>query len=286
MRKLVASFLFLCSGLACAQQLANDQFQLQYSGTGLSSLKHTKDVYDTDYILGGRSLGDVVVRYRSGTGAWQQVDSATGASQNASGVHYDVGRAVPTIATTSKGNSSIGPWGTNALNDQIEPKSSRDQNIPFFAWGDHHGTEEWVEYNFGAAKQVSSVEVYWAIGNYEDYKWDPPVSWKIQYKDGDQWKDVHTSDSYGMVADRFNHVSFEPVTTERLRLVAKLPKDATSAIYEWRVNTDKGKEVAPVPDIATTGRFELEGDSLVWKVDVTNQTLQPLEIGDLGLALP
>ena len=50
--------------------------------------------------------------------------------------------------------------------------------------------EEWVEYNFGSAKQVSSVEVYWAIGNYEDYKWDLPVSWKIQYIDGAHWQDT------------------------------------------------------------------------------------------------
>ena len=286
LRRLILSFFLLSSGLACAQQLANDQFQLQLSATGLSSLKHTKDVYDTDYILGGRALGDVVVRYRTAGAAWQQVDSATGAAPSPSGIQYNIGRAIPTIATASKSNSSIGPWGTNALNDQIEPKSSRDQNIPFFAWGDHHGTEEWVEYNFGAAKQVSSVEVYWAIGNYEDYKWDLPASWKIQYKDGEQWRDVHASDSYGIAADRFNHVTFEPVTTERLRLVAQLPKDATSAIYEWRVNTDKGKEVAPVAEIATTGSFRLEGDSLVWVIDVRNQASQAIEIGDLGVALP
>lgn len=286
MRKLLISLVLLSSGLAWSQQLANNQFQLEFSAAGLRSLKHRQDVYDTDYILGGRALGDVVVRYRTAGGAWQQVDSATGASPNASEVRYKIGRAVPTIATASKTNSSIGPWGTNALNDQIEPKSSRDQNIPFFAWGDHHGTEEWVEYNFGLAKRVSSVEVYWAIGNYEDYKWDLPVSWKIQYKDGDQWKDVRSADSYGIVADRFNHVSFEPVTTERLRLVAQLPKDATSAIYEWRVNTDQGKEVAPVPEIAATGSFQLEGDSLVWTLDLRNRTSQPIEIGDLGLALP
>jgi hypothetical protein len=286
LRKLILSLFLLSSGVACAQQLANDQFQLQFSSAGLSSLKHTKDVYDTDYILGGRALGDVVVRYRTGTGTWQQVDSATAPSHDGSEVHYNIGRAIPTLATSSKTNSSVGPWGTNALNDQIEPKSSRDQNIPFFAWGDRHGTEEWVEYNFGSAKQVSSVEVYWAIGKYEDYKWDLPVSWKIQYKDGDQWKIVHASDSYGIVADGFNHVNFEPVTTESLRLVAKLPKDATSAIYEFRVNTDKGREVAPVPEIATAGSFRLEGDSLVWTIDVHNQTSQPLEIADLGLALP
>lgn len=199
---------------------------------------------------------------------------------------YQVGRAVPTIATASRTNSSIGPWGTNALNDQIEPKNSHDQNIPFFAWGDHHGTEEWVEYNFDSAKQVSSVEVYWAIGSYDEYKWDLPVAWKIQYRDGEQWKDVRVSDTYGIAADGFNHVNFDPVTTQQLRIVAQLPKDATSAIYEWRVNTDKGKEVAPVPEVEATGNFRLEGDSLVWTIDVRNQTSQPIEIGDLGLALP
>ena len=150
MRKIMFTFFFLYSALACAQQLANDQFQLQFSSKGLSSLKHTKDVFDTDYILAGRALGDVVVRYRTThDGPWKQVESATSASKNnpAAEVTYNVGRAIPTVATTSKANSSVGPWGTSALNDQVEPKSSRDRNIPFFAWGDHHGTEEWVEYN-------------------------------------------------------------------------------------------------------------------------------------------
>ena len=286
MQKFFVPLLFLCSALTFGQQITNDQFQLQVSNAGLSGLKHTKDVYDTEYILGGRALGDVLVRYRSGVGSWQQVDSATAATENPAGIEYQIGRAIPTMATASKANSSIGPWGANALNDQIEPKSSHDQNVPFFAWGDHHGTEEWVEYNFGSAKQVSSVDVYWAVGKYEEYKWELPVSWKIQYKDGDQWIDVRASDSYGIAADRFNHVSFGPVTTDRLRLLAQLPKDATSGIYEWRVNTEKGKEVGPVPEIAATGRFHLERDSLVWTIHVRNQISQPIEIGDLGLALP
>ncbi len=290
LRTIIFSLVFICSQilLVSAQQLSNEQFQLQFSGTGLSSLKHTQDVFDTDYILAGRALGEAVVRYRAAGEPWKQVESATGASKSASDaeVTYGIGRAIPTIATTSKANSFVGPWGTNALNDQIEPKNSRDKNIPFFAWGDHHGSEEWVEYNFDSPKQVSSVEVYWAIGSYEDYKWDLPVSWKIQYRDGDQWKDVRASNSYGIAADGFNHVNFEPVTTQHLRLVAQLPKDATSAIYEWRVNTDTGKEVAPVSDIAPAGSFRLEGNSLIWTVEVRNQTATPIEIGDLGLALP
>jgi hypothetical protein len=286
LRKLIV--IIVCShGIALSQQLQNDQFNVGFSPAGLTSLKRMQDVFDTDYILGGRSLGDVLVRYRSPGEAWEEISSGTSVSQRSPGeVTYEIGRAVPTIATASRANSSIGPWGVRALNDQAEPKDSRDKRIPFFTWGDRHGTEEWVEYNFHGPKQVSSVEVYWAIGSYEDYKWDLPVSWKIQYRDGDQWKDVHTSDKYGIARDQFNHVSFEPVATPALRLLAKLPQDATSGIYEWRVDTEHGKKVESVPDIAATGAFHLEGDSLEWTIEARNQTSKPLEIGDLGVVLP
>lgn len=273
--------------LALSQQLDNDQFKIGFSATGLTSLKHPQDAFDTDYILGGRSLGDVLVRYRAPAESWKEISSGTSVSQRSPGkVTYEIGRAVPTIATASRANSSIGPWGVRALNDQAEPANSRDKRVPFFTWGDRHGTEEWVQYTFHEPKQVSSVEVYWAIGSYEEYKWDLPVSWKIQYRDGDQWRDVHTTDQYGIAPDQFNHVNFDSVTTPALRLLAKLPPDATSGIYEWRVNTKHGKEVESVPDIAATGAFRLQGDFLVWTIEIRNQTAQPLEVGDLGVPFP
>src|SRR5580704_11402631 len=194
--------------LALSQQLENDQFKIAFSPAGLTSLKRAQDAFDTDYVLGGRSLGDILVRYRAPGEAWKDISSGTSVSQHSPGeVTYQIGRAVPTIATASRTNSSIGPWRTRALNDQAEPKNSRDKNIPFFTWGDKHGSEEWVEYDFPEPKEVSSAEVYWAIGSYEDYRWDLPVSWRTQYRDGDQWKDVLASAGYGIAPDRFNHVS-------------------------------------------------------------------------------
>jgi hypothetical protein len=287
--KLLLLFVLLVSENAAvfAQQVQNPLFQLQFSSVGLKTLKHTHDSFDTNYILAGRALGDVFVRYRTPGGSWEEVSSATAGAQSDQGFTYSVGRAVPTIATSSRTNSSIGPWGTRALNDQIEPANSHDKDIPFFAWGDRRGTSEWVEYQFAKAEQVSSVEVYWAVGSYDDdYKWDLPVSWKIQYRDGDQWRDVQALNEYGLKLDAFNHVRFTPVTTQSLRLVAQLPQNTTSAIYEWRVNTDQGKQVEPVSDISPSGSFHLEGDALVWTTEVRNQTANPIEIGDLGIALP
>ena len=282
-------FVIVClsSGLALGQKIEGGQFDIAFSSTGITSLKRVHDVFDTDYILGGRSLGDVLIRYRSPGEPWKEVSSATAAAERSSGeVRYEIGRAVPTIATESRSHSSLGPWRATALNDQMEPASSHDKRIPFFAWGNRHGTEEWVQYDFREAKQVSWVEVYWAVGSYGDYKWDLPQSWEVQYRDGDQWKGVHASDGYGVRADQFNRVHFEPVMTTGLRLVAKLPPDRTSAIYEWRVNTDHGKEVESAAEISATGSFRLEGDSLAWTIELQNRSSKPLEIGDLGVALP
>jgi len=54
----------LLSVFAACQQLENGQFQIALSPAGITSLKHVQDIFDTDYILGGRSLGDVLIRYR------------------------------------------------------------------------------------------------------------------------------------------------------------------------------------------------------------------------------
>ena len=110
MRKLTIIFFFFCccsqSILTFGQQLNGDQFKLTFSTAGLSSFKRAQDVFDTDYILAGRTLGDVLVRYRTPGEAWQEVSSGTALSRSTSGdeVTYQIGRAVPTIATSSRAN--------------------------------------------------------------------------------------------------------------------------------------------------------------------------------------
>ena len=268
-------------------RLSNDQFNLTYSSSGLSSVKHTHDAYDTDYITAGRTLGDVVVRYRSaGDSAWQEVSSGNSAVAANQRLSYTVGRAVPTIATSSRPSSSSGQWSLEALSDQIEPSNAGQTDIPFFRWDDHRGTREWVQYDFDGPKQISSSEVYWAEGTEGDQKWSVPVSWILQYRDGEEWKNVQTTDAYSVVPGRFNRVTFEAVTTSALRLEAELPKDATSGIYEWRVNTSAGKQVTAVQEIEPVGTFQLNGDALEWTFEVRNQTGKPIEVGDLAIPLP
>jgi hypothetical protein len=304
--RLLACIVLVCNASVLqGQTLRNQQFQLTCSPAGLTSLKHVQDVFDTDYILPGRSTGDLVLRYRTaGSTDWRRVSQAAvdASASSESRLSLHVGNAVPTIASESRISTSMVPTqgrGADrggALNDQLEPANSHDNVTPLFTWSRSHGTREWVQYDFASAQAVSSVEVYWAERPAEARPAERsapaatpvqlPASWSVEYRDGEQWKGVEFSGPYGVAADRFNHVSFAPVTTSALRLTVQLASDATAGIYEWRVNTSTGKQVVDDPQIAPSEIFQLDGDALVWTIAVRNTSDQQLEVGDLGIPLP
>ena len=62
-----------------------------------------------------------------------------------------------------------------------------------------------------------------------------PAGWRILYKDGDQWKPIETSDAYGVEKDKYNRVTFKPVTTTGLRLEVTLQPTWAAGIHEWKV---------------------------------------------------
>ncbi|HEY2931940.1 MAG TPA: beta-L-arabinofuranosidase domain-containing protein [Acidobacteriota bacterium] len=138
----------------------------------------------------------------------------------------------PTIATTSKVTTS-GRKNPRAINDGEEPRSSGDPDS-FFDWWPRKGTTEWVEYVFEKPAMVSQVELYW----FDDTgrgEVRVPKSWRILYKDGDEWKPVENNEPYGIEKDRYNKTTFKPVTTSTLRLEVTLQQTWSAGIQEWKV---------------------------------------------------
>lgn len=141
----------------------------------------------------------------------------------------------PTIATEAGASTSFKNGDTvDALNDLVEPKNSRDQNIPRMTWWDHLGTAEWAQYDFKEPVKVSGVEVYWfddtGIGQCR-----VPESWQLLHKDGDEWKPVKRASEFGVKKDAYNRVTFRPVVAGGLRIEAKLQAGFSGGILEWRV---------------------------------------------------
>jgi uncharacterized protein len=141
---------------------------------------------------------------------------------------------VPTVASLSAVRASSGER-LRAINDQAEPASSADPANSYFHWWPHKGTTEWVEYTFAQPAMVSEVAVYW----FDDTgrgECRVPASWRLLYKEGDEWKAVENLQPYGNDKDRYNAVRFKPVTTSALRLEVTLQPAWSAGIQEWKVD--------------------------------------------------
>ena len=101
----------------------------------------------------------------------------------------------------------------SAVYDGIDPLSSADESHRYFRMRPPVGKYAWVEYDFRQPEKISASSVYFV----DDRRFCKlPVSWRVLYKDGTEWKRL--SDSNVVEKDKFNSVTFPAVTTTAVRL--------------------------------------------------------------------
>ncbi len=133
--------------------------------------------------------------------------------------------------------SHVNPTDTlAALNDGMLPKSSNDHALPRMTWWDHRGTTEWVSYRFAKPRTLGRAAVYW----FDDTgrgRCRVPAEWRLLWRDGKTWKPVKLTGQarYGTALDRFNRVTFEPVTTREVKLEVQLQPEFSGGILKWQV---------------------------------------------------
>jgi DUF1680 family protein len=141
----------------------------------------------------------------------------------------------PTIATKAKVSASIANKRMlKALNDQYDPQDSKDASAPYLHWWPKKDTTEFVQYDFDKTYTVSESKVYW----FDDGPWGGcriPASYKLYYKKDGEWVPVKNTVPYEIAKDKYNMLTFEPVTTTALKLVVQLPVDNSAGIHEWAV---------------------------------------------------
>jgi DUF1680 family protein len=162
-----------------------------------------------------------------------------GPSEMAVWIPYEASAARPKPAPTIASKATVSASIKNkrmfmALNDQYDPADAHDNSALYLHWWPKHDTLEWVQYDFDQAYTISGSKVYW----YDDGPFGGcriPASWKLYYRKGDEWVPVVNKTPYEIAKDKYNSVTFEPVTTTALRLEVRLPKDNSSGIHEWSV---------------------------------------------------
>jgi DUF1680 family protein len=121
------------------------------------------------------------------------------------------------------------------INDGLEPKGSRQHPGRLCHWWPHKGSQEWAQYTWKSPVTVQGAEVYW----FDDTgagECRPPVSWRVEYLDGREWKPVPAATDYPVKLDAWCAVKFAPVTTTALRLAVRLPAGFAAGVQEWRVH--------------------------------------------------
>ena len=186
---------------------------LAYNGQGQVSKREQDFVAIPYYAWANRGPGEMIV--------WIPNREASARPQ-----------PLPTLASTSKVKTS-GGRNPRALNDQEEPRASNDAGP--FHWWPNKGTGEWVEYAFEKPASVSETSVYW-FDDTGSGECRVPSAWRVLYKDGEQWKPVENVEPYAVARDRYNRVTFKPVTTTALRLEVTLQPSWSAGIHEWKVN--------------------------------------------------
>jgi len=137
---------------------------------------------------------------------------------------------IPTKASHCSGGDTIA-----ALSDEKLPSNSNDHDIPRMTWWPHKGTTEWVQYDFKKPRAVKQVDVYWFDDTSAGGGCGLPQSWRLLYRDGDDWKEVRNASAYDVQRDKFNSVTFKEIKTPALRLEVKLQNDHSGGILEWRI---------------------------------------------------
>jgi hypothetical protein len=57
----------------------------------------------------------------------------------------------------------------------------------------------------------------------------------VLYKDGNDWKPVEAAAPGGVALDRYNRLTFKPVTTSALRLEVTAQPQWSVGLLEWKV---------------------------------------------------
>ncbi|MEV1009549.1 discoidin domain-containing protein [Streptomyces sp. NPDC049881] len=134
-----------------------------------------------------------------------------------------------------------------------------DEDLDFAKWstrGSPHG-QDWLSVDFGTARRLDEVRV--AV--YEDARIQAPASLRLEYLDGEEWREVRTAPPAPIAGDDVVSLRFDPLETTALRLVVP-GGDAPAGIAEFEAWGPSDQLAEPV-NCPTAGPLHYEAEAAV-----------------------
>ena len=108
-------------------------------------------------------------------------------------------------------------------------------NEPFWGAGGSPNAQDWYEVNFGTARTVNEVRLYFKDSRPASTTYRPPSSYNIQYLSGSTWTTVgNQTKSPAAPVGNYNRVQFTPVSTQRIRVLMTNASGAKSGLTEFK----------------------------------------------------
>jgi hypothetical protein len=149
---------------------------------------------------------------------------------------------------------------SDSLGNRLE-KTVPFKAIPYYAWNNRQ-IGQMVVWTPEKPERISSVEVYWLAFDHYDVLYRAPESWKLWYKDNDNWKEVEATSPYGTKIDCYNKLTFKPIVTQELKLVVQLRRQLASATM-----VPSGQPDETGPQLIEIARHGYSGGIIEWKVN-------------------
>ena len=137
--------------------------------------------------------------------------------------------------TATPSASYASPWTTiTAINNGIFPIQSSDDNDLTPYWGTWPmAGSQYMELDWSQPVTTNGSSVYFAD---DGGGLQLPASWTVQYWDGTEFTDVQNASAYPEADNTFNAVTFDPVTTTKLRVVMQTaPTAGGVGAIQWVV---------------------------------------------------
>ncbi|MET9524978.1 galactose-binding domain-containing protein [Streptomyces coeruleorubidus] len=116
-------------------------------------------------------------------------------------------------------------------------------NEPFWGAGGSAGSQDWYELNFGTARTLNEMRLYFKDSRPASTTYRAPASYTVQYHDGGSWVNVpDQTKSPAAPRANYNLVRFPAISAQRVRLLATHASGAKTGLTEIKVHHRGGAQ--------------------------------------------
>ncbi|MEU1939481.1 MGH1-like glycoside hydrolase domain-containing protein [Streptomyces coeruleorubidus] len=147
-------------------------------------------------------------------------------------------------------------------------------NEPFWGAGGSAGSQDWYELNFGTARTLNEMRLYFKDSRPASTTYRAPASYTVQYHDGGSWVNVpDQTKSPAAPRANYNLVRFPAISAQRVRVLATHASGAKTGLTEIKVHHRGGAQ--PPANLASSATASASYTSPWESVAAVNDGVDP-----------